>query len=85
LRELVTRALLAGRRRCKLPPPQCASISDSSKLPCQILARYQSLLHLAEAGPGAEGKDRQKRMCLMSHARPMSAKSVSTVYDMFCQ
>lgn len=66
----------------QVPPPQCASISYFSKSPRQILKRYQVLLHFAEAGPGTEGNERQKRMCLTINPRLTSAKSVRTVYDM---
>lgn len=67
----------------QVPPPQCASMSYCSKSPCQILARYQILLHFAEAGPAIEGKDRQNRMCLTINPKQTSAKIVGTVYDMF--
>lgn len=68
----------------RVPPPRCASTSYFSKSPCQILVRYQILLHFAEAGPATEeGNDRQKRMYLMINPRLTSVKSVSTVYDMF--
>lgn len=58
-------------------------MSYCSKSPCQILARYQILLHFAEAGPAIEGKDRQNRMCLTINPKQTSAKIVGTVYDMF--
>ena len=58
-------------------------MSYRSKSPCQILARYQILLHFAEAGPAIEGKDRQNRMCLTINPKQTSPKRVGTVYDMF--
>lgn len=40
------------------------------------------MLHFAEAGPGTEGNERQKRMCLTINPRLTSTKSVRIVCDM---